>query len=276
MPDAYIGLGSNLGDRLENLRAALDGIGSLDRTEVVSVSNVVESVPWGVTDQPPFANAVARVATPIPAGRLLGLLQDLEAGLGRVPGERYGPRPIDLDILLVGDEEWRTDALTVPHPRLAEREFAVVPLLEIAPSAEWPDGSPVTRERATEGRISGLLGPVPGYEDRTPPPGGWVAAAPLQEHAEWVEVASRWFAQGQGATFALGLLYDAAVLEQEGIPVGWDPLPPQQEYSPWALPRRYRLLVPPAFATTARDLLAEVHRAEPLMDDAEAAPPAEG
>lgn len=268
MTDAYIGLGSNLGDRLMHMQQALRGIEAFDDTEVIAVSNAVESAPWGVTDQPPFANAVARIATGIPADRLLGLLKDLEATLGRTPGERNGPRVIDLDILLFGDDEWQTSDLTVPHPRLAERDFAVTPLLEIAPHAEWPDGTPVTRERATEGRIAGPLGAIPGYEERTPPVGGWAGPGGFgQEFGEWEAVASRRFSVGLGTTFAMDLLFDAAVLEQEGIPVGWDPLPPQEEYSPWALPRVYRLLVPPQFAMRARQLLAEVGAATPQMGD---------
>lgn len=272
MTDAYVGLGSNLGDRQDNLRRALEAIGALESTEVITVSNVVESVPWGVSDQPLFANAVARVATEYPADRFLGALKDIETSLGRTPGERYGPRVIDLDILLFGDDEWETPELTLPHPRLAGRDFAVTPLLEIAPHAEWPDGSPVTRERATEGRITGTLGPVPGFEEITPPVGGWTGPQGRgAEFGAWEEVASRRFAAGQGTTFALDLLFDAAVLEQEGIPVGWDPLPPQQEYSPWALPRMYRLLVPALFAARAREVLAQVARAIPVPDEDAAA-----
>lgn len=268
MTDAYVGLGSNLGDRIAHIREALEAIGALEETEVVSVSNVVESVPWGVSDQPLFANAVARIATEYPADRFLEALKDIETALGRVAGERYGPRPIDLDILLFGDDEWQTPELTVPHPRLAERDFAVTPLLEIAPHAEWPDGSPITRERATEGRISATLGQVPGFEEFTPPVGGWFAAGGTSdEFVTWETVASRRFSAGQGTSFALDLLFLATVLEQEGIPFGWDPLPPQQEYSPWALPRTYRLMVPAAFARRARDLLTEVSAAPPLLDD---------
>ncbi|MDO8849001.1 MAG: 2-amino-4-hydroxy-6-hydroxymethyldihydropteridine diphosphokinase [Coriobacteriia bacterium] len=269
MTDAYVGLGSNLGDRLLNLARALEAIEALDETRVVSVSNVVESTPWGVTDQPLFANAVARVATAIPADRFLGLLRELETALGRVTAERNGPRIIDLDLLLYGDDEWQTPELTVPHPRLAERDFAVTPLLEIAPHAEWPDGSPVTRDRATEGRITASLGPVPGFSEVTPPVGGWAGAHGYgDEFGAWEEVAARRFSAGQGTSFALDLLFDAAVLEQEGIPYGWDPLPPQQEYSPWALPRLYRLLVPPPLAPRARELLAAVRAASPSPEDA--------
>lgn len=267
MTDAYVGMGSNLGDRMANLSHALSAIAALDETTVISVSNVVESVPWGVRDQPLFANAVARVATVYPADRFLEALKDIEGSLGRVAGERNGPRVIDLDILLFGDDEWQTAALTVPHPRLAERDFAVTPLLEIAPHAEWPDGSPITRERATEGRITATLGQVPGFEELTPPVGGW--SGPQGAGAgfgEWETVASRRFSAGQGTSFALDLLFLATVLEQEGIPYGWDPLPPQQEYSPWALPRMYRLLVPPQLGARARELLAAVSEAPPLFE----------
>lgn len=267
MTDAFIGLGSNIGERVENLRRALDGIASFDDTRVVAVSNVVESMPWGVTDQPLFANAVARVTTAIPADRFLALLKDLEAALGRTPGERNGPRVIDLDILLFGDDEWQTPDLTVPHPRLAERDFVVTPILDIAPHAEWPDGSAITRERVRHGQVTGVLGPVPGFEDLTPPPSvGTGPQADFEANGGWEEVASlRYRAHGAMASVA-ELMLDAAVLEQEGIPVGWDPAPPQEEHNPYPLPRTHRLLVPSRFAARARTALAEFHAATPVEE----------
>lgn len=284
MTEAFIGLGSNLDDRIESLSRALDAIGEVEDTAILGVSNVVESRPWGVTDQPLFANAVAHIATAIPADRLLEILQDIETSLGRIRAERNGPRTIDLDILLYGDDEWVTPVLTVPHPRLAERDFAVTPLLELAPDTTWPDGTPVTRDRAKEGRIVGVLGPVPGYEAFTPrrgeaEPAGAMAPSsaasrirpaqsvqPTGDAGAWAEVASATFNAHGGIALSAQLLFDAAILEQEGIPYEWDPLPPEEEYSPWMLPRVHRLLVPPALAERARELLAAVHAA-PLVPE---------
>ena len=268
--DTYIGLGSNMGDRMRNLRSALEAIDALEGTSVITVSNAVESEPWGVADQPRFVNAVARVSTSVTADRLLEALKDIETALGRGGGPRYGPRVIDLDILLYADEEWETPDLEIPHPRLVERDFAVTPLLEIAPDVRWPDGGPVTRERATQGRIVGSLGPVPGFEAATPPPGGWVTAGRAEHGAGGAggeEVSSAQFAPGRGTSFALHLMFDASVLEQEGIPIAWDPMPPVEEYSPWALPRAYRLLVPVSFAEAARRMLLEARSGEILDED---------
>ncbi len=266
---AYIGLGSNVGDRLENLRRALDAIGDLDDTHVDVVSVAVESEPWGVTEQPPFANAVAAIVTGIATDRLLVALKDVEAALGRRPGVRYGPRVIDLDILLVGDEEWERDDLVVPHPRLLERDFAVTPLLEIAPDALLPDGSPVTADAATEGRITGSLGPIPGYEDLTPVSGGEGEAVGADEPVPpagriadgWESVAESLSTAGRGTAYVAELLFAAAVVEDEGIPIAWDPMPPGEVYNPWGMPRLYRLLVPVAFAGQARRALDEARRA---------------
>ena len=266
MRDVYIGLGSNVGDRLSTMSAALTAIDALEGTSVVSVSGAVESEPWGVADQPRFANAVARVSTSLEANRLLDALKDVEAALGRTPGPRNGPRLIDLDILLVGDEEWDSPELIVPHPRMAERDFVITPLLELAPHVCWPDGAPITRERVSVGRVVGALGPVPGFESVTPPLGGWVTGG----HAEagsWEEVSSALFGMRRGFSFAAGLLFDAAVLEQEGIPLAWDPMPPNEEYSPWSLPRTYRLLVPVYHAEHARHILVEARAGEIVPEE---------
>lgn len=169
---AFIGLGSNMGDRMALLGRALDGIDGLEGTDVLAVSNVVESEPWGVTRQPLFVNAVACIDTDLSPEALLAVAKGLEARLGRVSGERYGPRAIDIDILLYGEEERESAALTLPHPRLAERQFVVAPLLEVAPDIRLPGGRPIEPWKATEGRILRVLGPVRGYEDRTPPKSG--------------------------------------------------------------------------------------------------------
>jgi 2-amino-4-hydroxy-6-hydroxymethyldihydropteridine diphosphokinase len=161
--NVFIGLGSNLGDRVGTIAAALRELAATPGVHVLDVSGVVESQPWGVEDQPLFANAVARLDVRGQADVFLGTLKNVEERLGRRPGERYGPRPIDLDILLFGDEEWHSPDLVVPHPHLLERDFAVTPLLSIAPDATLPDGTALTREHAVAGRIVGDLGPVPGF-----------------------------------------------------------------------------------------------------------------
>lgn len=167
MTGVFIGLGSNLGDRLGNLASAIAAIEELPDTRLLAVSEVVESEPWGVLEQPPFANAVALFAAGISLGELLTALKSIEARLGRVPAVRFGPRTIDLDILLAGAQVVADGHLSVPHPRLAEREFALIPLLEIDPTAAAPDGTPFDASRATAGRITGRLGAIPGYEHRT-------------------------------------------------------------------------------------------------------------
>ena len=139
MTIAYIGLGANLGDREENLRAALErlrGLGPL------RVSSFRETEPVGVIDQPPFLNAAAVLETDLPPRELLARLLEIEHGFGRERAEetRWGPRPIDLDLLVYGDETIDEVGLTVPHPRLAERRFALEPLHELAPDLTLPDG----------------------------------------------------------------------------------------------------------------------------------------
>jgi 2-amino-4-hydroxy-6-hydroxymethyldihydropteridine diphosphokinase len=126
---AAIGVGSNTGDPRKNVLAALR---ALDRAgSVIARSHLYRTAPWGRTDQPEFCNAVALVDTNLSARALLDALKQLEREMGRVPGERWGPRAIDLDILLYGDRRIDEPGLTVPHPRLYERGFALVPLAEV-------------------------------------------------------------------------------------------------------------------------------------------------
>jgi 2-amino-4-hydroxy-6-hydroxymethyldihydropteridine diphosphokinase len=130
---AYVGLGSNLGDREQALRqaAALIGAGRL--------STIRETEPWGLADQPRFLNAVAQLETELTARALLESLLDVERRLGRERrGPQWGPRTIDLDLLLYGDEQIDEAGLTVPHPRLHERLFVLEPLAELDPSLKIP------------------------------------------------------------------------------------------------------------------------------------------
>lgn len=129
---AYVGLGSNLGDR----RAALDG--ALAELAPRRVSRVVETAPWGLAEQPPFLNAVAELETPLPPRALLDRLLDLERRFGRRRDVRWGPRTLDLDLLLYGDRQVREEGLDVPHPRLAERRFVLESLAELCPDRPVP------------------------------------------------------------------------------------------------------------------------------------------
>jgi len=139
---AYVGLGSNLGDREALIRDAAGLIGAR------RLSTIVETEPWGLADQPPFLNAVAEVETPCGARRFLDLLLDVERRLGRERvGPRWGPRTIDLDLLLFGGAELDEPGLVVPHPFLHERLFVLEPLAELAPDLDVPG----------RGRVSALL-----------------------------------------------------------------------------------------------------------------------
>ncbi|HMR67776.1 MAG TPA: 2-amino-4-hydroxy-6-hydroxymethyldihydropteridine diphosphokinase, partial [Anaerolineae bacterium] len=132
----YIALGSNLGDRRSNL---IDAISQLrQKVDIDRISAVYETEPAYVTDQPRFYNMVLSGTTALPPHELLRFLKSIERRMGRERKIRYGPRPIDLDILVYGDLRLETDTLTIPHPRIAERAFVLVPLAEIAPQLVIP------------------------------------------------------------------------------------------------------------------------------------------
>ncbi|MGH2591987.1 MAG: dihydropteroate synthase [Anaerolineae bacterium] len=132
----YLALGANLGDRHGNLIAAIDRLRA--RARLIDLSAVYETEPWGLVDQPRFLNAACAIETDLPPRELLALLKSIEADLGRQPSVRYGPRTIDLDLLLYADVVVDQPDLVLPHPRLAERAFVLVPLFEIAPNAIHP------------------------------------------------------------------------------------------------------------------------------------------
>jgi 2-amino-4-hydroxy-6-hydroxymethyldihydropteridine diphosphokinase len=135
---AYIGLGSNLGDREETIRRAVELLGA------ARVSTLIETEPWGYADQPRFLNAVAELETDEPPRALLARLLEIERELGRTrEGPRYGPRTIDLDLLLYGDDRLDEPGLGLPHPRLHERAFVLEPLAELAPELVVPGFGPV-------------------------------------------------------------------------------------------------------------------------------------
>ena len=147
MPTAYVGLGANLGDREASIRDALRLLAERPGVTVTAVSSLRETDPVGRLDQPRFLNGAAELDTTLRPRELLAALLDVEQELGRVRGERWGPRTIDLDLLLYGAERIDEPGLTVPHPRLHERRFALEPLAELAPNLDVPG----------RGRVSDLL-----------------------------------------------------------------------------------------------------------------------
>jgi 2-amino-4-hydroxy-6-hydroxymethyldihydropteridine diphosphokinase len=134
----FLGLGSNLGERQEYLNRAARAVNSLPETRVVWCSSVYETDPVGKTDQPKFFNAAAEIETVMKPPELLAALKNIEAAIGRQPTERWGPREIDIDILLYDGVVYADDSLSVPHADLEHRRFALVPLREIAPDLVHP------------------------------------------------------------------------------------------------------------------------------------------
>jgi 2-amino-4-hydroxy-6-hydroxymethyldihydropteridine diphosphokinase len=130
---AYLSIGSNIGDRLHHLTEAVRALRLHDSIIVTSVSSIYETAPVGFTDQADFLNMVVCVETGLAAKGLLEVCQNIEHGLGRIRDIRWGPRTADLDILLYNNDTIETESLIVPHPRMFERAFVLIPLLEIAP-----------------------------------------------------------------------------------------------------------------------------------------------
>ena len=139
MTRAYVGLGANLGEREATIRAAVEALAAEEGVEVVAVSSLRETEPVGVGEQPPFLNGAAALDTTLSARDLLDRLLEIEQRFGRVriPGE-HGPRTLDLDLLLYGEETIDEPGLTVPHPRLHKRRFVLEPLAEVAPGLLVP------------------------------------------------------------------------------------------------------------------------------------------
>jgi len=146
MARAYVGLGANLGPREATLLRAVDLLAAEPGIDVLELSSFNETEPVGVTDQPAFVNGAVAVETVLSPRELLDALLRVERGLGRVrSGERWGPRTIDLDLLLYADEVVDEPGLTVPHPRLHERRFALEPLAELEPELEIPGRGKVSK-----------------------------------------------------------------------------------------------------------------------------------
>ena len=160
---AWLSLGGNLGDPAKSMAAALRILDADDETRVVSVSSLYRTPPWGKTDQPDFLNAAARLSTSLSPRRLLDLCLEAEHRLKRVRAERWGPRLIDIDILIFEGVAVREPGLEIPHPRLTERAFVLAPLAEIAPTLDI-DGIPAA-ERLAKLETAGI--------ERLPSPPNW-------------------------------------------------------------------------------------------------------
>lgn len=255
MTTAYIGLGSNVGDRLRFLAHAVDGIAHVPEVHVERVSHAYESDPAYDADQPAFYNAVAEVTTTLTAEGLLTALQAIEEELGRLRERVNGPRTIDLDILLFGDEERVSDELTIPHPGLLERDFVVTPLLEIAPRTTLPDGTHPRRSNTKVGEVVRDLGPVPdvGVEHNLP-----------IDADHWVPVAVNEGPQTSLAGFDAELDFKRSVLEQEGIPYAWQPFAPGVDADLFGRPQVIELVVPAEYYERAASVLESVDDSVPV------------
>lgn len=152
----FLGLGSNIDDRLDRLQEAVDALDQHPKIRVDAVSSVYETEPVGGPEQGPYLNLVVRAATLLSPRALLRVTQDVEQRLGRVRTQRWGPRTIDVDILLYGNRTVRRRELAIPHPRLTQRPFALVPLMEVAPRMTLPDGRSIASVVAGLAPITGV------------------------------------------------------------------------------------------------------------------------
>lgn len=152
MRRASIGLGANLGDAEATLRSAVAALRALPGSRLKAVSSLYASAPLGPAGQPDYLNAVALLDTALAPHSLLAALQAIEDAHGRLRLERWGPRTLDLDLLLLGHDRIATTDLCVPHPEMTRRNFVLVPLLEIAPAATLPDGTRLAELAAARDR----------------------------------------------------------------------------------------------------------------------------
>ena len=148
---AYLGIGTNIGERMQNLRDAVDSLNLLPVTKVTDVSNVYETDPVGFDKQDDFLNIVVEIETDFDSDTLLGACLGIEAGLGRVRTIKNGPRIIDIDLLLYGDEVKNTKSLILPHPRMMERAFVLKPLLDLNVECSLIDGQAVKNKLTDDG-----------------------------------------------------------------------------------------------------------------------------
>lgn len=186
---AFLGLGANLGDATETLSAAVYALDDLDEFEVVDTSSIYLTPPWPPEDdprhvpQPDYRNLVVCGRTTLEPGELLAEVQLIEKAFGRdrETEQRWGPRPLDIDLLLFGNRVVDTDDLVIPHPRLAERAFVLVPLLEVHPGGRLPDGRSLAQVLATLGGFDDITFDVRSDDlpsRRTARPEGPIAPAP--------------------------------------------------------------------------------------------------
>ena len=156
---AYLGLGTNLGDREQNLVQAVNALNAGPELAVLRTSGIYETAPWGLTNQPDFLNTAAEISTTLSPRQLLDRIKDLEHQLGREAGPRFGPRLIDIDILLFGDLVVDEPDLRIPHASLHLRAFALVPLAELTPDSVHPVLGITIAKLA--GQVDGLDGVKP-------------------------------------------------------------------------------------------------------------------
>jgi 2-amino-4-hydroxy-6-hydroxymethyldihydropteridine diphosphokinase len=145
MAKVYLGLGSNMHNPPTQLETAVAALRLLPITRVLRLSPLYKSRALGKTDQPDFLNMVVEIDTELQPGPLLKQVKQIEAAQGRTPGEHWGPRPVDVDILLYGDRKVDTPTLVIPHPRMWERAFVLRPLADLAPDLLAPDGTLITK-----------------------------------------------------------------------------------------------------------------------------------
>jgi 2-amino-4-hydroxy-6-hydroxymethyldihydropteridine diphosphokinase len=155
---SYVGLGSNQGDRAALLTEALRKIDTANRVRVTALSSFYQTRPVGFTDQPDFLNAVAEISTTLTPSQLLEAILEIENEMGRTRTIRWGPRVIDIDILLYGLQVVSMPGLTIPHPQLTQRAFALAPLVEIAPEAHFPDGETAQKKLEILAKTGNNLG----------------------------------------------------------------------------------------------------------------------
>jgi 2-amino-4-hydroxy-6-hydroxymethyldihydropteridine diphosphokinase len=151
----YIALGTNIGERLANLRAAIQSLAP--QFDLVAASRVYETPPWGYADQPAFLNMALHARTEASPAESLERLKQLEVELGREPGFRWGPRLIDLDILFYDELVLNTPPLVIPHPRLHERGFVLIPLMDIAPDLRHPIFGKTIRQLLADVDAGGIV-----------------------------------------------------------------------------------------------------------------------